>query len=340
MQKTITAITLLFAASLTFAARPKIIFDTDMGADIDDALALAVIHGLQNRGEAELLAVTSSKQNHASASVIDMINTWFGRGNIPVGRVKDGIGAEPGRYLMQCVNAKTSDGTPLFKYRITPQTKTPEAVALIRKTLASQPDHSVVMVVVGPQTNAARLLQSKPDESSPLSGRELVRKKVKMLSVMAGEFLKSGEKGLHNGKPEWNVKMDIPAARLVMQEWPTLMVVSPYKLGKQLLYPGTSIEQDFDYGAPHPIPYAWKHYLQGAYNRPSWDLVSALYPARPDRGYFNETPLGRVAVDEKGITTFTPDPKGNSIILSAAPQQQARTIEAFTQLASSPPASE
>ena len=316
----------------------KMIFDTDMGADIDDALALAIIHGLQNRGEAELLAVTSSKQNAASATVIDMINTWFGRGNIPVGRVKDGIGAEPGRYLMQCVNAKAPDGAPLFKHRITPQTETPEAVALMRKTLAAQPDHSVVLVVVGQQTNAARLLQSKPDEYSKLNGLDLIKRKVKMLSVMAGEFVKSGEKGYHNGRPEWNVKLDIPAARVVMQEWPTLMVVCPYKLGKQLLYPGTSIEMDFDYGAPHPIPFAWKHYIQMPYDRPSWDLVSALYPVRPNRGYFNETPMGRVAVDEKGITTFTPDPKGSSIILSADPQQQARIVEAFTQLASSPPA--
>ena len=316
----------------------KIIFDTDMGADIDDALALAVIHGLQNRGEAELLATTSSKQHPASASVIDMINTWFNRGDIPVGRVQDGIGADAGRYLMQCVNAKAADGSPLFNHRVTPQTKTPEAVALLRKTLAHQPDHSVVLVVVGQQTNAARLLKSKPDEYSPLSGKDLVKRKVKMLSVMAGEFVKPGEKGMHGGKPEWNVKLDIPAARVVMQEWPTLMVVCPYLLGKQLLYPGTSIEKDFDYGAPHPVSFAWKHYIQMPYDRPSWDLVSALYPVRPNRGYFNEPPLGRVTVDEKGITTFKPDSKGNTIILSADPQQQSRIVEAFTHLASSPPA--
>ena len=173
--------------------------------------------------------------------------------------------------------------------------------------------------------------------SSTPSSRRI---KVKMLSVMAGEFLKPGEKGLHNGRPEWNVKVDIPSARIVMQEWPTLMVVCPYKLGKQLLYPGSSIEKDFDYGAPHPIVCAWKHYIQMPYDRPSWDLVSALYPVRSNRGYFNESPLGTITVDEKGITKFIQNPKGNTIILSATPKQQSRIVEAFTQLASSPPASE
>ena len=78
----------------------RMIFDTDMGADIDDALALAVIHGLQNRGEVELLGVTCSKDHPASAAVVDMINTWFGRGDIPIGRVVNGKQPEPGKLII------------------------------------------------------------------------------------------------------------------------------------------------------------------------------------------------------------------------------------------------
>ena len=318
----------------------KMIFDTDMGADIDDALALSVIHGLQNRSEVELLATTSSKDHPASASVIDMINTWFGRGNIPVGRVKDGKGQDAGRYLIPCVEAKNADGSPLFPHQVALETKTMEAVSLMRKILAEQPDKSVVLTVVGQQTNAARLLQSKPDRYSELNGRDLIKRKVSMLSVMAGEFLKPGEKGAHGDRPEWNIKVDLEAAKIVMQEWPTRMVVCPYRLGRQLMYPGYSIEKDFNTGAPNPVAFAWKHYIQMPFDRPSWDLVSAFYPVRPNRGYFNESELGWIKLDEKGITTFKPDPKGNAIILSANPQQQARIVEAFIQLASSPSASE
>lgn len=41
----------------------RLIFDTDIGNDVDDALALGVIHALQSRGECELLAVTVSKDH-------------------------------------------------------------------------------------------------------------------------------------------------------------------------------------------------------------------------------------------------------------------------------------
>jgi hypothetical protein len=60
----------------------RLIFDTDMGNDIDDALALGVIHALQNRRECELLAVTVTKDNEFSAPFVDLVNTFYGRGDI------------------------------------------------------------------------------------------------------------------------------------------------------------------------------------------------------------------------------------------------------------------
>ena len=47
--------TILF--TMTAYAQVPIIFDTDMGNDIDDAMALAIIHQLERRGAVELLAV-------------------------------------------------------------------------------------------------------------------------------------------------------------------------------------------------------------------------------------------------------------------------------------------
>src|SRR5262245_15901241 len=86
------ALTLLLA-SPAFAddrAPVRLIFDTDMGNDIDDALALGVIHALQSRGECELLAVTLSKDNAYAAPFIDLVNTFYGRARIPVGAVRNG----------------------------------------------------------------------------------------------------------------------------------------------------------------------------------------------------------------------------------------------------------
>ncbi|MEE2676138.1 MAG: nucleoside hydrolase, partial [Planctomycetota bacterium] len=86
--------------TLTAKAPVKLIFDTDMGNDIDDAMALAMIHSLVSRGECELLAVTVTKDHPQSAAFVDLINTFYGRPDIPIGVVKDGMAKEPSKYTV------------------------------------------------------------------------------------------------------------------------------------------------------------------------------------------------------------------------------------------------
>ena len=57
----------------------KIIYDTDIGYDCDDAAALAMIHRLCDRGEAELLAVTHCFSTPYVSGCIDSINCYYGR---------------------------------------------------------------------------------------------------------------------------------------------------------------------------------------------------------------------------------------------------------------------
>ena len=71
----------------------KLIFDTDLGNDVDDVLALGVIHSLQSRGECELLAVTITKDHEQCAPFTDAVNTFYGRGEIPIGMVRNGVKA-------------------------------------------------------------------------------------------------------------------------------------------------------------------------------------------------------------------------------------------------------
>ena len=67
---------IIFSASID-AEPVKLIFDTDMGNDVDDALALAMLHSLESRGESELLAITLTKDNSEVAPYVDAINTFF-----------------------------------------------------------------------------------------------------------------------------------------------------------------------------------------------------------------------------------------------------------------------
>lgn len=308
----------------------RLIFDTDMGNDIDDALALGVIHALQSRGECRLLAVTLSKDNVFSGPFVDVVNTFYGRGEIPIGVVRDGKTREDGNYIRPVCEAQ-DDGKPRYPHDLASGKDAPEAVGLLRETLAGQPDRSVVIAVVGFSTNLARLLDSPADSHSPMGGAELVAKKCRLLSSMAGMF----EKG--NRHKEYNVVEDLPAARKVFAAWPTPIVVSGFEIGLAVQYPAVSIERDYGYVHHHPLAEAYRHYMKMPYDRPTWDLTAVLYAIRPDRGYFGLSEWGRVEIDGEGHTTHAASPDGKHRYLTATPEQVARVREALVQLASQPP---
>ena len=62
-----------------------------------------------------------------------------------------------------------------------------------------------------------------------------------------------------------------------------------------------------------------------------------LFAVRQDRGYFTVSEPCRVTVDDKGKTVLNVDPQGKHYILSATPEQRARTLEALIALSSQPP---
>ncbi len=319
------------------AAEPlRLIFDTDMGNDIDDALALALIHALQDRDECELLAVTISKDNVYAASFVDVVNTYYGRPDIPIGRIRRGMTPDPGKYVQAVVEAKTKEGKPRYPFDLGPDSQTPEAVALLRQTLAAQPDHSVALVVVGFSTNVARLMDSNADEYSPLDGVQLIRKKVQLLSMMAGSF-GFEPRGPGRERIEYNVKGDIPSAKKVIEHWPTELVLSPWYLGASIKIPAVSMQRDYGHSGPNPVQHGYRLYGRMPYDRPCYDLTSVLQAVRPDRGYFSLDRVGKVGVDGQGRTVFEKNENGNTVVMTADERQGTRVREAFVLLCSQPP---
>jgi inosine-uridine nucleoside N-ribohydrolase len=300
------------------AATPlHVIFDTDMGNDVDDALALAMLHAFASRGELKLIAVTVSKDNPWAAEYVRMVDEYYGRGAIPVGIVHDGKTQEDGLYVKQICE---------LHHRRPNKAAVADAVQLLRKTLAGEPDGAVTLIQVGFSTNLARLMESKPDRYSSLNGMDLVKKKVRLLTVMAGNFAQS--------KPEYNVSTDVPAAQKLFAGWPTDIYFSGFEVGQAILYPASSIEHDFPAG--NPVAEAYRVYAKMPYDRPTWDLTTVLYDLRPDRGYFDLSPSGNVTVAANGATTFQPGPQGKRYFLKVNSMQAARVREACIWLASQP----
>src|SRR3954471_4503696 len=89
----------LLLASTGLAAPVRLIFDTDIGNDVDDVLALGIIHALQSRGACELIAVTVTKDHELAGPFVDAVNTFYGRPAIPIGVVRDGVTREEGKFL-------------------------------------------------------------------------------------------------------------------------------------------------------------------------------------------------------------------------------------------------
>lgn len=309
------------------------IFDTDIGNDVDDALALGVIHALQSRGECELLAVTITKDHPQCAAYIDAVNTFYGRPDIPIG-----VCAKPGPTPEQSkftVLADTKDDGELrYPHDLMSGDDAPAAVEVLRKALAGQADGSVAIAQVGFSTNLAALLESPPDAFSDLDGRSLVAKKVKVLSVMAGAFTAiEGKEHL-----EYNVIKDIPAAQKLANDWPTPIVYSGYEIGVALLYPAVSIERDYAYVDHHILAESYQLYMPTPHERPTWDLTSVLWAIRPDRGYFGMSEPGRVTVSDKGQSDFAAAADGPHRYLTLNGEQIACTREVLALLSSEPPA--
>lgn len=62
----------------------RVIFDTGYSTDCDDPGALAVLHALADNGEAEILAKGASTSRPKAPGAIDVVNTYYGRPDIPV----------------------------------------------------------------------------------------------------------------------------------------------------------------------------------------------------------------------------------------------------------------
>lgn len=321
------------AQSSEVATKTQVIFDTDITGDCDDVLALGMLHALADRDECEILAVTISKINDLTAPFVDAVNTYYGRDAIPIGVTRDAQRRES-RYLKLC---KTRDeGTLRYPHDLLTSEDAPPAVDVLRQTLARAEDHSVVIIQVGLAANLADLIESGPDQISPLSGRDLVIKKCKLASVMAACFGPALGKDRH---AEANVVNGIDAMRRFADNWPDSVPIvwSDFRIGLAARYPRASIARDFRYQPHHIVREAYLLHSGPDHDRPTWDLTSVLYAVRPSDGYFGLSERGRVQIDEKGFSEFVEDPAGRDRYLTMTSEQTVRVIETQRTLCSQPP---
>lgn len=291
----------------------NLIFDTDMGPDYDDVGALTVAHALADSGLVNILATVSSNKDERVVPCIEVINTYFGRPNIPVGAPKS-----PGGVTMTAGNkVKWTDALPKnYKHKTKKTSDSPDAVEVYRQILSKQPDNSVVICTVGFFTNLKDLLLSEADGYSSLSGIDLVKKKVKLLVSMAGMFPEGSE---------FNVYSDTPASLKVVNDWPTEIILSGYEIGEKILTGKKLVNMPVD-NSPVKEAYALCFAEGDPDGRMSWDQTATLVAIKGYDPYYS-VERGKMNVDDKGANTWIPSIQGKHMrLIEKMPHAKVATI--------------
>jgi inosine-uridine nucleoside N-ribohydrolase len=306
---------LSFLVLPSLAAPPKrVILDTDMAGDCDDAGALAVLHALADGGECEILAILTNRrdQTRASAAAVDTINTWYGRPAIPIGTDKEG-----GKTRKPPRSPFTEALRDAFRNDIGTDAAAPNALDVYRRLLSAAPDGSVTICSVGALSNLEDLLRNK---------RDLVVKKVRLLVVMGGEFPDS-----RRNRPETNIAIDIPAAKYVIENWPGEILFSGFEVGKAI-HAGSLLKT-----VPHPNPvrrayelrpYAGKRSIDAG--KPAYDQTAVLLAVRgAEPRYWDVVRDGRVEVSDDGHTRWVEDTAGRHtwVKIKGNPEPLAELID-------------
>ena len=279
-----------------------VIFDTDLGYDADDAGALAVLHALADRGEAEILATVTVVGDPHSAGALDVINTYYGRPDTPVGAYGGERWEDAHPYWLEPDTGYLEPLVEEFESDIENRTQAQEAVSLYREVLTAQADNSVTVVTVGFLQNLADLLRSPPDRHSPLNGRDLITRKVKNLVVMGGYYppeLELTSFNLSDGPDR-----DGRTAQRVIETWPTEIVFSGSEIGSSIMT-GSVLEESLP---ENPVARAYELYpgTNDHGERASWDLTAVLYAVRPDAGLWQVRRDRHIEVFRDGTVTWHP----------------------------------
>ncbi len=270
-----------------------------------------MLHALADRGEARLLAVMMSDANGESPRCTDAINTWYGRGNVPIGVRRPGGGKANSRYARQIAGEFPND----FSFD-----KSPDAVLLYRRILAAEADHSVVIVSIGTLENLADLLQSQPDDHSPLAGADLVRRKVRLWSCMGGNY-PAGKDAEHN------FKFGGQKTAQAINNWPTPILFSGWEVGIRIIT-GANLAQ---LPSPNPVRRAYELYNKPGAGRYSWDQTSVLVAVRGHDDWWRVHRGGYNHIHEDGRNEWraAPDKAHAYLVERADPAEVGRAIESL-----------
>lgn len=156
----------------------QVILDMDYGGDCDDAYALRLVGYYHSIGKIDVKMISSCYKNTPRVMGMLAQADYDGLGGIPVVAGDYEIQAEP-------IDNYGANAVQIFPHERT----APDGVGIsaFRKYL-SQIKGKCIICTTGHLYNISDLINSQPDEWSPLNGNQLINEKVESFVVMGGRY--------------------------------------------------------------------------------------------------------------------------------------------------------
>lgn len=262
----------------------KIIIDTDIGTDIDDAFAVALA---LRSPEFDVVGITTaSGDTEARARILDRMLGELGRQDIPVA-----VGTPTTLPYGATVDQHRYGETGHFA-----RSTHPEAVAFLRDQIERHPGE-ITLVAIGPLTNVGALIDQHPDAF----------RKLKRVVIMGGwiEPLKPdyGNAAPVSPAPEYNILGDIPGAQKLFRSGIPLYVM-PIDSTLHLALDEIKRQEIFSQGTPLTDSLTLQyHQWNGGVTPVLFDAMTLAYLLDPK--LCPVEPM-HIRVDDKGATLVEP----------------------------------
>ncbi|HEX2662824.1 MAG TPA: nucleoside hydrolase [Candidatus Acidoferrum sp.] len=272
----------LGSAMLQPASKEKVIIDTDIGDDIDDAFAVALA---LRSPELQILGITTTfGDTEMRAKLLDRLLGEVGRADIPVAA---GPPTQPKTAFTQLEYAESGNFA---------KPSHPDAVTFLLDQIRRNPG-KITLVAIGPLVNVGTAIEKDPDTF----------RKLKRVVLMGGSIYRGyGDIGAvppRGPEPEWNIKNDIPSAEKLFAAGVPLFVM-PLD-STQLRMDAANRNFLFARGTPITAALSLLYHEWGKETPTLFDPMtiayivdSSLCPVRPMH----------LRVDEKGFTRPDPGP--------------------------------
>jgi purine nucleosidase len=258
----------------------KIIIDTDIGTDIDDAFAVAL--GLESPELQVLGFATASGDTTARAKILDQLLGVTGHADLPVAAgqpttLPHGIPpiGRQGRFGEKGQFAKATHA---------------EAVNFYLEQIHRFPGE-ITLVAIGPLTNLGALLDKDPDAFHRL-------KRIVIMGGLVGNANLGGWGTMTSPAPEYNIEGDIPAAQKVFRAGVSLYVM-PLDSTIQLKMDEVKRDAFFAQATPLSDSLGTLYLLWGNQTPVLFDAMPVAFLIKPD--LCPVEPM-RIVVDDGGVT--------------------------------------